>query len=460
MGSFYYWSVAGSLRNLFYLMLVGTMPLVGCQRTSVSSDATQAQVAPNGVIPVQVVQQQGQAQLLRGGKPYYIKGAAGLQHYEAIRRAGGNSVRLWSTDFADTLMDAAHQNNISVMLGIWLEREQEGFDYYDEQQVLRQREYVRKQVLRYRRHPALLMWNLGNEMDLNAKNPKVYEAINNLAVMVHELDPYHPVTTTLSGNLGMIRNVKAWCPAIDILSVNAFGSLEILPEDLRGYGWTKPYIVSEYGGLGYWESPTTTWMAPLEQSSTNRAENLRKAYVGTIQAAQAQCVGAYAFYWGQKFEFTNTWFGLFTPEGEKTAIVDVLQELWSGHKPANTSPKLEWLVLNKQQDSSSVSIPAGSRAMAYVGATDAEGDALTARWEVRPDKQITERYEERSTPTEPLPNAIRHATGLQAEVVAPRTPGFYRLSVIVSDGKGSAAMANLPFMVTARPRPKVVASLR
>ncbi|WP_197274029.1 glycoside hydrolase family 2 TIM barrel-domain containing protein [Hymenobacter sp. DG25A] len=436
------------------------LPLDACQRTSASSEANMARGVPAGVIPVQVVQQQGQAQLLRGGKPYYIKGAAGLQYYEAIRQAGGNSVRLWTTDFADTLMDAAQQNNLSVMLGIWLEREQEGFDYYDEQQVLRQREYVRKQVLRYRRHPALLMWNLGNEMDLNAKNPKVYEAINDLAEIVHELDPYHPVTTTLSGNLGMIRNVKAWCPAIDILSVNAFGSLEVLPEDLRGYGWTKPYIVSEYGGLGYWESPATTWMAPLEQSSTNRAENLRKAYVGTIQAARAQCIGAYAFYWGQKFEFTNTWFGLFTPEGEKTAMVDVLQELWSGHKPANTSPRLEWLVLNKQQDSSSVSIPVGSRVMAYVGATDAEGDALTARWEIRPDKQINERYEERSTPTEPLPNAIRQATGLQAEVIAPRTPGYYRLSVIVSDGKGSAAMANLPFMVTARPCPRVVASLR
>ncbi|WP_303311416.1 glycoside hydrolase family 2 TIM barrel-domain containing protein [Hymenobacter sp. BT730] len=429
------------------------LPFAGCQRASVSNDATQAKVVPPGVIPVQVIQQQGQAQLLRGGKPYYIKGAAGLQHYEAIQQAGGNSVRLWTTDYADTLMDAAHQHNISVMLGIWLAREQEGFDYYDEQQVKRQREFVRKQVMRFRRHPALLMWNLGNEMDLNAKNPKVYEAINHLAQMIHELDPYHPVTTTLSGNLGMIQNVKAWCPAIDILSVNAFGSLEALPEDLRSNGWTKPYIVTEYGGLGYWESPTTIWNAPLEQSSTNKAENLRKAYVSTIQAARPQCIGSYAFYWGQKFEFTNTWFGLFTPEGEKTAVVDVLQELWTGQKPANLSPKLEWLVLNKQEDSSSVQLPAGSRAMAYVGAKDPEGDTLTVRWEVRPDKPLGERYEERSTPTEPLPNVIQEASGLQALVVIPRTPGSYRLSVTVSDGKGSAATANLPFRVKARPRP-------
>ncbi|GAA4387010.1 glycoside hydrolase family 2 TIM barrel-domain containing protein [Hymenobacter koreensis] len=390
---------------------------------------------------------QGHAQLLRAGKPYFIKGAAGLQYFQAIREAGGNSVRLWSTDYADTLLDAAHQQNLSVLLGIWLAREREGFDYYDEAAVQRQKEYVRQQVLRYRHHPALLMWGLGNELDMEATNPKVYAAVNDMARMIHELDPYHPVTTTLSGQLNMIRNISAWCPDVDVLSVNAFGSLKTLPADLKKKGWDRPYIVTEYGGKGYWESQTTSWNAPLEQNSTQKANFLRERYEQAVLADSSRCLGSYAFYWGQKFEFTDSWFSLFTPTGEKTAVVDMIQELWSGRKPANAAPLVTGLRVGGKRDSENLILRPGIRCSARIAASDPEHDPLQAHWEVRPDTELGLAFEVRSTRPEEVPGAVANASGLQADLVAPAKPGRYRISVTVTDGHGSAATANMPFMV-------------
>ena len=47
--------------------------------------------------------------------------------------------------------------------------------------------------------------------------------------------------------------VKNRCPDIDVLGVNAYGSIEKLPLNIRRYGWNKPYIVTEWGVNGPFE---------------------------------------------------------------------------------------------------------------------------------------------------------------------------------------------------------------
>ena len=46
-----------------------------------------------------------------------------------------------------------------------------------------------------RDHPALLGWAIGNELNLEATNLKVYNAVNDISKMIHEIDPNHPTTT-------------------------------------------------------------------------------------------------------------------------------------------------------------------------------------------------------------------------------------------------------------------------
>ena len=44
-----------------------------------------------------------------------------------------------------------------------------------------------------------LAWIIGNEPNLRYTNPKVFDAINDISKMIHQVDTNHPTTTALSG---------------------------------------------------------------------------------------------------------------------------------------------------------------------------------------------------------------------------------------------------------------------
>ena len=145
-------------------------------------------------IPVELTKSEQGWQLLRGGEPYFIRGAGGSASLEQLAAAGGNSVRTWSTDGVGDILDEAHALGLTVTVGIWLGHERHGFDYDDESQVAEQLERARAAVLRYKDHPALLLWGIGNEMEGfdEGDNPSIWRAVNDVAAMVKELDPHHP----------------------------------------------------------------------------------------------------------------------------------------------------------------------------------------------------------------------------------------------------------------------------
>ena len=89
-------------------------------------------------IPVKVERGKDGWQLIRGGKPYLIRGAGGDASLKALAAAGANSVRTWGADGIDARLDEAHALGLSVTVGIWLGHERHGFDYDDEAQVAAQ----------------------------------------------------------------------------------------------------------------------------------------------------------------------------------------------------------------------------------------------------------------------------------------------------------------------------------
>lgn len=82
-------------RNVFSAaFLTLSLLLVGCGHQPDPNKYTRQD------LKVEIVAHDVQFTLLRNGEPYFIKGAAGYDQYDRLKRYGGNSVRVWHTDNA------------------------------------------------------------------------------------------------------------------------------------------------------------------------------------------------------------------------------------------------------------------------------------------------------------------------------------------------------------------------
>ncbi len=402
---------------------------------------------------VRIVDEGGAYRLLVDGEPYYVRGGGGagieLQHLPA---RGGNSFRTWTSSGDETAMrtvlDWAHRSGLKVTMGLAVGSQRHGFDYGDRSAVVRQQARLRREVERYRNHPAVLMWAVGNELNLEYSDPRVWDAVERITRMIHRIDPAHPVMTTLAGfDRPLIKELKARAPSLDLIGIQLYGDLHQLPEKLRDSGWTGPYLVTEWGPTGHWESPLTAWGAPLEDHAGRKAELLIERYRNVIAADTRQCLGSYVFLWGWKQERTPTWYGLFLPTGEATPGADAMQYLWTGVWPRNRAPRIEAARIDDRQGQESIVLASGSGHQAQAPAFDHEGDALQWRWYVLEESTATSTGGDPETAPPRVDVDMRDLGEGRMGFTAPQRPGAYRLFVEVHDGHGHASHANLPFRV-------------
>jgi len=392
----------------------------------------------NTAIPVTVSAKGGMS---RGGKPYFVKGAGGEVHLEQLAKRGANSIRTWSTGNLQATLDKAASLDLTVSAGIWLESESSWFSYSNPAHCARQLERVKAEVLGFRNHPALLAWGIGNESEGDGTNTAYWKQLDKLAVMVKEIDPAHPTFTAVAGlNPEKAKGLNAHAPNLDYLGINTYGAIFSLHKLLEDLGWTRPWMLTEWGPRGFWEQPKNKSGAPIEQTSSEKAEMIGRGY-DKLMSKNGSCLGSYVFVWGWKFEATATWFGLLTHDGKTTETIDVLQEKWSGRKPTNRAPGIQRIK----------GLPAGLIApntsfVVQSAASDPEADTLTWKWAVLPERLTAHHTKKAPMPAE-ANGAIVSATGNRAEVKAPSKPGGYRLYLWVDDGKGHAATANVPFTV-------------
>ena len=118
---------------------------------------------------------------MRNGQPYYVKGVGGDVNLDKAVKIGANSIRTWGIDNAQTVLDEAEKRGLTVMLGMWLQPERQGFDYDDKEKVEKQLVFYKSIIDKYKNHPALLMWGIGNELDLLYTNPNCWNAVQDLA---------------------------------------------------------------------------------------------------------------------------------------------------------------------------------------------------------------------------------------------------------------------------------------
>lgn len=381
------------------------------------------------------------AGLVRGGKSYPVKGAGGQDRLADLAARGANSIRTWSTDGLDRVLENASRHDLTVSAGIWLEPECAWFSYHNPDHCARQTERVKTEILRYRDHPALLAWGLGNEAEGSGENTAFWQQIGRLAKLAREWDPAHPTFTAVAGiNAAKTDGLNRHAPDLGFLGINTYGGLFGLRKNLTDLKWTRPWLVTEWGPQGFWERPRGAGGMALEPTSSEKADMMAKAWDDALMPGGG-CLGSYAFLWGWKNEGSVTWFGLITHEGEFTAAVDVLQQRWSGKAPANTAPQIQPV-----QGAPPTPVAPGLTFSASASARDAEGDSLTWHWAVLPENSGNDNGVSPPMPAA-VPDTLTTPPGPHMEVKAPAKPGRYRLHVRVSDGQGHAATANVPLVV-------------
>ncbi len=137
----------------------------------------------------------------------------------------------------------------------------EGTDYANPKHRENIKKSVRAMVLDNKDEPYVLMWLLGNENNVadfsrcNAKeNPEAYaKLVGEIAEMVHELDPEHPVAVCDGDNFNTLNEYAKYAQAIDIVAYNSY-------RGKYGFGniWKtvkrtidRPVFISEFGIFAY-----------------------------------------------------------------------------------------------------------------------------------------------------------------------------------------------------------------
>jgi hypothetical protein len=406
--------------------------------------AAPARSGQDGPIVVRVAPKPGGGfQLLRGGRPYFIKGV-GLENgtIAAAKQAGANSVRTWGADDLGTILDEAHRHGMTVAAGIWLGHPRHGFRYDDPAQVRRQLEQARAVIERHKDHPALLIWGIGNEMEGDGRDEAVWRAVNDIARVAKQIDPNHPTMTVISEFVegpAKVQNLHRLCPDIDIVGLNSYGPVATLADRYARAGGTKPYVVTEFGPAGQWETPKTPWGAAPEATSTQKADAYRRAYESVV--LRPNCLGSYAFIWGWKQEATATWFGLLLPDGSKLGAVDALTEFWTGNPPTNRCPTIAPIALEGPAQAAP-----GATLRATLAVEDPDGDPVEVAWVLQREGTYGAGGDREAVPPT-FPDAIVESDARHAVVRLPGEPGGYRLFAYARDGRGAAATANVPLLV-------------
>lgn len=128
-----------------------------------------------------------------------------------------------------------------------------GTDFTDPQQRKNLLMGIRVMVEEHRNEPYTLMWMIGNENfnpwdhdNAETQVPAFLTLVNEAAILIHKLDPHHPVGLC-NLNDQHIEEMQKYCPAVDIFGMNAY-SREFSPswQKARRY-FDRPVLITEFG---------------------------------------------------------------------------------------------------------------------------------------------------------------------------------------------------------------------
>lgn len=195
------------------------------------------------------------------GSPYLIKGVCYhpvpkgskkrsfenlTEDLALMKEAGINTIRVYEPIVEMAVLDEIHDAGIKVIVGFGY-NQGGSFDIISGTFI----DYINA----FKSHPAILLWELGNEYNYHPEwfdgdLAKWYKALNDGAKLAKENDDSHPITTAhgeLPDSLAL-----AMCPEIDVWGMNVYrwDNPEPIFEQWAAAS-KKPMYFSEAGGDSY-----------------------------------------------------------------------------------------------------------------------------------------------------------------------------------------------------------------
>lgn len=400
---------------------------------------------------VKIVNRNGQYELQINGTPTYIKGVGGTNRVDLAAENGANAFRTWggSVESIQKDLELAHTNNLYVMQGIGLS--QDSAKYYDDAYKNKLREEVKLLAETFKDNPNIFAWGIGNEINLrNANIGAAWSFVEELAQIIKSIDKKHLVSTVISHDPSALDSIAYYAPTLDFVGINSYGPINEVGGFVDKSAYKGPFMITEWGPTGWWETTVTEWNAPIEQTSEEKRIVYEDRYNKNI-LNNKRCMGSFVFLWGQKEERTPTWFSMFVEKnveglplnGEKTPMVEAMQRVWTGKEPLQTAPIVKQLAVNGE--TYNVYLAPGEPIEADVTVQDKENDKLTYVWEILKEATVTAT----GGAFEPRPDRIGEAvvTDVNTYTTNIKEPGCYRLYVYILDNTGFVSTANIPFRV-------------
>lgn len=394
--------------------------------------------------------------LIRNGEPFEIRGAGGDAYFRELAAVGGNTIRLFDSTNLKEKLNEAHRHGLAVIVDLYIPRFSPIYNPYEqEEEVQRLTKQVMELVSEHKDHPALLMWNLGNELNypLTLRKNDFIRTFNEWVAMIQAEDPNHPVSTSIIGaGRKTMLSIFYHSPGLDLIGFNTFGNTMYVNRHVNQVSrliGKRPYFISELGPDGPWESTLTSWGVPIEGTCSAKSNLYRIRSEMVKKDGESSLLGSLVFYWGEKLERTHTWFSLFR-DGAPSTRVRGIQEMWNSPSsissiPSNETEYLRKLVVNQREANENVVLVSGEPTEAEA-LLEPPGDSLRIEWEIYPEawfsdthRMVTERYRPIDT--------FLSMDGSRATFRAPREEGPYRIFVYVYHPDGMFETANVPFYV-------------
>lgn len=390
--------------------------------------------------------------IIRNGKPFYIKGAAGYSHFKELTEAGGNTMRIYDTVKLAKILDEALLNNLAIIVDIPIPPFSRMYNSYsDKEEIFVLKQKVRDLVKNHKDHPSLLMWNLGNELyyPFRFRKNTFMKTFNEIIEIIKEEDPDHPVSTA-TVNVSRKQMATLWyhSPKLDAIAFNIFGNMQVIHPHIKFISFIfgkRPYYVGEYGPDGPWEARYTAWGSAIEHTSTKKAEQTETRYHLITENEDCAILGSLIFIWGSKLENTHTWFSLFKG-GHKSETIKVLENLWKNSSAKTDLIGIDYMLVDNKGAADNIIFAPNELKNAELMFSDTKIDGLKIVWEIYPGLWNIPSGEIKSVSDKSIDSFVSFENQ-KASFITPVKEGPYRIFAYVYDKDGYFATTNTPFYV-------------